>query len=101
MTFFSEDSIRAAACLRYSFHSCTGGCDGCINLQDPDNGGLEKIYESYNALYDDLIPFSAEQLRMSRADFIALGGIVAVEYTIGLNNDECGGAANCDMNQVI
>ncbi len=38
---------------------------------------------------------------MSRADFIALGGIVAVEYTIGLNNDECGGAANCDMNQVM
>ena len=29
------------AMVRLTFHDCVGGCDGCLNLEDPDNAGLE------------------------------------------------------------
>ena len=27
--------------MRLRFHDCVGGCDGCVNLSNPDNNGLE------------------------------------------------------------
>ena len=92
-SWIAEDENRAPASLRYSFHSCTGGCDGCINMEDPDNGGLESVHGSLNALYDKTLPFSDGGLTMSRADFNVLAGIAGVEYTIKLNNDHCGNEA--------
>lgn len=29
-----------AGFIRLIFHDCFGGCDGCINLNDPSNGGM-------------------------------------------------------------
>ena len=30
-----------ARMVRLTFHDCVGGCDGCLNVNDPDNAGLE------------------------------------------------------------
>ncbi len=98
-SWISEDEKRAPGSLRYAFHSCTGGCNGCINMEDPGNGGLGETYDALNQLYDETFPFSSKELGMSRADFYALAGIVSVEYTIVLNNEDCGGATECEMKE--
>ena len=51
-----------------------GGCDGCLNLDNGDNNGLEPIFTAINDLYDSNFSTTG----MSRADFIALAGVVAV-----------------------
>ena len=99
-SWMEEDLGRAPSSLRYSFHSCTGGCDGCINMADSMNGGLESIYADLDQLYRDTFPFSGKELVLSRADLNALAGIVAVETTIQVNNDICRGVPSCDMKEV-
>ena len=50
------------------------GCDGCIEVANPDNNGLGGIFRELNELYDDELSNS----RMSRADFYALAAVVAI-----------------------
>ncbi len=99
-SWISEDEDRAPASLRFAFHTCVGGCDGCINMEDDLNLGLDEVYEPINELYSEIFPFSEKQLELSRADFWALAGIVGVEYTIGLNNQVCEGDPVCVMKEV-
>jgi len=85
-------SVVAAAkpaMVRLTFHDCVGGCDGCLNVNDPDNAGLEDLVADLEAVYQ------SENLGsiISRADMWALLGIWAVEQTIEKSNDEC---SNCD-----
>ena len=61
------------------FHSCVGGCHGCLNLNQPDNNGLQKIYEALNYLYDEQ---GLADNYISRADFFALAAVVAVEIGV-------------------
>ena len=77
------------AMVRLTFHDCVGGCDGCLNVNDPDNAGLENLVADLEAVYQ------AESLAniISRADMWALLGIWAVEQTIEKSNDEC---VDCD-----
>ena len=51
-----------------------GGCDGCLNLDNENNNGLGSIFAAINDLYDGNFSTTG----MSRADFIALAGVVAV-----------------------
>jgi len=81
----SAVAIPEPAMLRLSFHACVGGCDGCVNVNDPNNAvladlvsDLEEVYQSQGLA--DII---------SRADLWALLGIWAVEKTIARNNQEC------------
>ncbi|XP_013412179.1 putative ascorbate peroxidase [Lingula anatina] len=64
-----------AGSVRLGFHDCVGGCDGCINLNNPDNAGLDTTFNALNDLY------ARERIDqiMSRADFFALAGIVGAE----------------------
>eukprot|EP00927_Polykrikos_kofoidii_P006881 TRINITY_DN127_c0_g1_i1.p1 TRINITY_DN127_c0_g1~~TRINITY_DN127_c0_g1_i1.p1 ORF type:complete len:558 (-),score=91.90 TRINITY_DN127_c0_g1_i1:217-1890(-) len=103
-------------CLKYT--DGTGGCDGCLNwngvdverfpgkviknkdssVDDVDEGDgannglgdvvreLEKIYTSQFHQSHNL---SMKQRGFSRADFWALAGIAAVEFTTAINNDVC------------
>ena len=85
-------SVVAAAkpaMVRLTFHDCVGGCDGCLNVNDPDNAGLEDLVADLEAVYQ------SENLGsiISRADMWALLGIWAVEQTIEKSNDEC---SSCD-----
>ena len=61
--------------MRLSFHDCVGGCDGCLNLDNADNNGLQGIYAAINDIYDNE---GYNSTGMSRADFIALAGTIAV-----------------------
>lgn len=61
------------------FHSCVGGCDGCINLNEADNAGLEDLYSALNVEYENL---NLAKLNISRADFWALTATVATEISI-------------------
>eukprot|EP00927_Polykrikos_kofoidii_P006884 TRINITY_DN127_c0_g1_i4.p1 TRINITY_DN127_c0_g1~~TRINITY_DN127_c0_g1_i4.p1 ORF type:complete len:580 (-),score=76.40 TRINITY_DN127_c0_g1_i4:229-1908(-) len=103
-------------CVKYT--DGTGGCDGCLNwngvdverfpqnvisrltssVDDVDEGvgannalgdvvrELEKIYTSKFHHSHNL---SMKQRGFSRADFWALAGIAAVEFTMAINNDVC------------
>jgi len=77
------------AMVRLTFHDCVGGCDGCLNVNDPDNAGLEDLVADLEEVYQ------SEGLAdiISRADLWALLGIWAVEETIDKSNEECG---DCD-----
>ena len=61
------------------FHSCVGGCHGCLNLNQADNNGLQKIYGALNNLYVEL---RLADKYISRADFFALAAVVAVEIGV-------------------
>jgi hypothetical protein len=64
------------------FHACVGGCHGCINLNQLDNKGMEAIVEKLEKLYEDL---GLAEREVSRADFWALAGTVAVEIGVKLH----------------
>ena len=65
------------------FHDCITGCDGCVDLGNIDNNGLDGIYQEVNTLYDSQFASSG----MSRADFIALQAVVAVR--VAANEQVC------------
>ena len=73
------------AMVRLTFHDCVGGCDGCLNVNDPDNAGLGDLVAALEEVYQ------SEGLAdiISRADLWALLGIWAVNQTIAKSNEEC------------
>ena len=81
-------SVVAAAkpaMVRLTFHDCVGGCDGCLNVNDPDNAGLEDLVADLEAVYQSEGLSSV----ISRADMWALLGVWAVQQTIDKSNEEC------------
>ena len=69
---------------------CLDGCDGCINLDHPDNQGfIPEIVNFLNSKYDDGDKFKPF---LTRADFYALASIVAVEQ--GVKNANAGKPQN-------
>ena len=72
----------AAKLIRLVFHDCVAGCDGCLNLTNPDNNGLGEIYQEVNMLYDSQF----KDTGMSRADFIALQAVVATRVAADKQN---------------
>jgi len=65
--------------VRFGFHSCVGGCNGCINLNEVDNTGFDEFSVGLEKIYKKL---GLEKLQISRADFWALTAIVATENAI-------------------
>lgn len=57
--------------VRLSFHDCVGGCDGCVDLNNPENFGLEQPIDAL----DSVVRRNAEFL--TTADVWALAGLVA------------------------
>lgn len=60
--------------VRLGFHDCVGGCDGCVDMLNPDNAGLE-------IPIDALAPVVAEHAvnGLTRADIWALAGAVGAD----------------------
>jgi hypothetical protein len=69
------------SCLK-GFHDCVGGCNGCINYENPDNAGLQAITE----VLDDLHSHLEFSTIASRADFYVLSAIVGIE--LGIENGD-------------
>ena len=73
-----------------TFVSTVGGCDGCINVNNPRNSGpMLDTLKLIDGLYDSK-NFKAS---LTRADMYALSGVVAIE--IGLKNANIGCTDNC------
>ena len=41
-----------AKLIRLVLHDCVTHCDGCLDLNNPDNNGLSEIYQEVNMLYN-------------------------------------------------
>jgi len=82
--------------VRLTFHDCVGGCDGCLNVNNPDNAGLEDIVADLEEVY------TTEGLDsiISRADMWALMGIWAINSTIDNNNNDCAAGTHNNANCV-
>jgi len=79
---FSRRPDRYATAVRIAFHDCVGGCDGCINKQNPDNAGfMFDSLEIMNRIYDNVYTS-----KMSRADFWILTAVTALEESLKFNN---------------
>ena len=59
------------------FHDCVSSqCDGCLNLDNASNAGLDGIISELDQLYVGIYDSD-----MSRADFWALAAVKALEFT--------------------
>ena len=63
-----------------AFHSCIGGCDGCININQGDNVGLETINDMLEKFY---LESGLDAEGISRADIWPLAGLLAVNAAMG------------------
>jgi len=81
-SLFFNRADRYAHTVRIAFHDCVGGCDGCINRDNPDNAGpmLETLTE-VDSIYD-----SQYMSYMSRADFYILTAVTGLEEALRFNN---------------
>lgn len=78
-----EDLIKSRPNLspkyvRLGFHDCVGGCDGCVDLSNPDNFGLKV---PINSLESTVKEFERRDLGISRADIWALAALTGAEAT--------------------
>jgi len=90
------DSTALATALRLSFHDCVGGCNGCLNVNNPDNRGLEDLVQLLDTVYKK----NDYHRIISRADLWALAGILAVDKTIEANNLACQQKLACQPNDL-
>ena len=84
---FGRNGALRAKFVRLGFHDCVGGCDGCIDLENIDNFGLEVPIE---ALRDVVTQHSTASF--TRADIWAVAAMIGandaqtndgrVEYTM-------------------
>ena len=66
-----------AKAVRVAFHDCfDSGCDGCVDLRNPANAGLERAVGELNAIH--AAPSSGWSSSISRADWYALVGTAAL-----------------------
>ncbi|KAL3806746.1 hypothetical protein ACHAXA_000233 [Cyclostephanos tholiformis] len=62
--------------LRLGFHDCVGGCDGCVDMTNPDNKGLQ---EPIDAIYPVVTKFKDSY---SRADIWAMATLVSADLAV-------------------
>eukprot|EP00042_Codosiga_hollandica_P055226 m.768702 g.768702 ORF g.768702 m.768702 type:complete len:425 (-) comp59075_c0_seq25:100-1374(-) len=74
--FFTANMTRGAKIVRLAFHDCVGGCDGCININQPANAGLATIVVELETL------FATNNYSLSRADFWTLGSHIYMKYAL-------------------
>ena len=70
------DPRLAPKYLKLMFHDCVGGCDGCVNLEDPANAGMDEPMEALKPIVSKF-----EGGNITRADIWAMAGMVAATVT--------------------
>jgi len=68
------DKVVGFKFIRLGFHDCVGGCDGCVDLLNPDNKGLDYPVD----LLDVIVAKYAVQ-GVTRADIWALAAMTAAD----------------------
>eukprot|EP00899_Mesostigma_viride_P027776 jgi/Mesvir1/8183/Mv12482-RA.1 len=74
-SLFTDQPNLPAKFLRLSFHDCVGGCDGCVDLGNPDNNGLLIPINALEPVYDQF------KANLSRADIWAIAGLEGARYS--------------------
>jgi len=93
----------SAKFLRLSFHDSIGGMDGCVDLTDMDNFGLDIPID---ALKPIVTQFSTQETGLSRADIWALAGLTGVEISQVSNTPykfplQYIGRVDCDSDRTV
>jgi len=78
--------------LRLGFHDCVGGCNGCINFNNPDNNGLKPAVDTLNALY---VKNNFQSTGASRADFWAMAAAVGLGMAVRSSNGQRNNGLGC------
>ena len=68
--------------VRLGFHDCVGGCDGCVDMTNADNNGLETPISALSNVVSDLAGSP-----LSRADIWALAALVGARVAQPNNNN--------------
>ena len=68
--------------LRLGFHDCVGGCDGCVDLENPDNNGLLEPIEEIAPIVEVF------KNKYSRADVWAMATMVSAQMSLGKLDDD-------------
>ena len=71
-----NNSVLAPKFLRLAFHDCVGGCDGCVDMTNPDNAGLDIPIDSLSGIVS-----AWKSSDISRADIWSLAAMVGSEMT--------------------
>uniref|UniRef100_A0A7S4AAC2 Plant heme peroxidase family profile domain-containing protein n=2 Tax=Pseudo-nitzschia australis TaxID=44445 RepID=A0A7S4AAC2_9STRA len=77
-----EDLIRndgdlTGKFLRLVFHDCIGGCNGCVDMANPDNAGLDKPVNVLEPIANSFLDRG-----LTRTDIWMLAGLVAIETAV-------------------
>eukprot|EP00543_Licmophora_paradoxa_P004946 CAMPEP_0202441846 /NCGR_PEP_ID=MMETSP1360-20130828/1354_1 /ASSEMBLY_ACC=CAM_ASM_000848 /TAXON_ID=515479 /ORGANISM="Licmophora paradoxa, Strain CCMP2313" /LENGTH=650 /DNA_ID=CAMNT_0049057019 /DNA_START=102 /DNA_END=2054 /DNA_ORIENTATION=- len=72
----NTDIALAAKFLRLSFHDCVGGCDGCVDLVDPENAGLLGPIEALQSIVNKYA-----DTELTRADIWMLSAVVGADIS--------------------
>lgn len=79
----------AAKFVRHGFHDCVGGCDGCVDMTNPDNAGLDVPIAALEPVVNMFSHFG-----VTRADIWVLA---ALEGAGGQQPDDDADARDFDM----
>jgi Peroxidase len=74
----ANDADLAPKFLRLVFHDCLGGCDGCVDMNNPENFGLDKPIDALEGVFQQISGGGGGTV-LSRADLWALSATVAVD----------------------
>jgi hypothetical protein len=75
-----QDQPLGPKFVRLGFHDCVGGCDGCVDLRNPDNGGLDLPIAALEMIVADHENLS---IGFSRADIWALAALLGADMAQG------------------
>merc|ERR1712238_597439 len=79
-----DDDTLIGAILRLVFHDCVGGCDGCVDLTNPENNGLQIPITALQPIVDE---FEVQGV-LSRTDIWMLSSLVATELALPTENSD-------------
>jgi Peroxidase len=81
VALLGQDVTWAPQFLRLLFHDCIGGCDGCVDLTNAENYGLERPIDALEAVYEQYGGGTTtdNSNSISRADVWALAATAAVD----------------------
>lgn len=82
LLIFDDDDLIGKF-LRLVFHDCVGGCDGCVDLTNPENNGLGKPIDILQPLADEFGPQG-----LTRTDIWMLSSLVASELALPFENND-------------
>ncbi len=71
--------------IHSGFHDCVGGCNGCLNPDNPDNAGTQQAVRALEVVFKR----QGFNEIMSRADFWAISCIAGIEGGIEIANENC------------